>query len=314
MENIREEIINEIHRKAYKKFPRKHVKVFGIDDLWQIDLFEMIPYSKYNSGYKYILLVIDCFSKYVFVRKLKSKNGLEVTNQMKSIFTEHKRSPSHIQSDLGREFYNKNFKDLMIKYKINHYSSFTHLKAQIAERMGRTLKDRLWKAFLRQGSYNWVKILDEIIDSYNGTRHSTIKTSPNKVKKRNEKMIYENIYKKMYDERLKISKRPKFSVGDYVRISRFKDIFEKGYTPKYTFEIFKVTNVNKKFPFTYLLEDYDLNPIAGQFYEKELTRVKYPHHYLIERVLKKKGKKSLVKYMGFEDNKYNQWINSDEVI
>jgi len=305
--------VNELHRNAFKSFPRKHVKVFEIDDLWQIDLFEMIPYSKYNSGYKYILLVIDCFSKYVFVRKLKSKNGVEVTNQMKSIFKDHKRSPKHIQSDFGKEFYNKNFQDLMKKYKINHYSSFTHLKAQIAERMGRTLKERLWKAFLMQGSYNWVKILDGIIDSYNGTRHRTIKTSPDKVTKRNEKMIYKNIYKKMYDNSMKTLKQAKFSIGDYVRISRFKDIFEKGYTPKYTFEIFKVTNINKKFPFTYLLEDYDKNPIAGQFYEKELIRAKYPHHYLIERVLKKKGRKSLVKYLGF-DNKYNQWINSDEVI
>ena len=78
--NTNERIIiaNELHKRALKKFVRKHVKIVGIDDLWQADIFELIPYSKENNGYKYVLVVLDCFSKYLWIEKLKSKSGEEV--------------------------------------------------------------------------------------------------------------------------------------------------------------------------------------------------------------------------------------------
>jgi hypothetical protein len=294
--NIRKDIARELHRRALKKFVRKQVKLLGIDDLWQADLFELTPYAKENGGYKYVLVVIDCFSKFLWTRSLRSKNGEEVTNEMNSIFKFSNRTCKNLQTDMGKEFYNKHFKNLMKQYNINHYSTFTHLKAQMAERVIRTIKEKLWKQFTMQGTYNWTKIIDEIVDNYNNnTIHSTIGMEPNKVNKSNESFLLKSVYNQNNNKNS--LKTPKFNIGDLVRISKFKKTFEKGYMPNYTTEIFKIIQVNRKFPNTYLLEDYQQQPIAGQFYEQELLKVKHPPTaYLVEKVIKRKDKKSFVKW------------------
>jgi hypothetical protein len=127
-------LVDELHRPARKNFKRRHVIVKGINDTWQIDLVEMIPYSKYNKGYKYMLTVIDIFSKVAHAVPLKTKKGEEVAKAMEKVFKENERHPQNIHSDLGKEFYNKNFQELMKKYKINLYSTFSGMKAQICER------------------------------------------------------------------------------------------------------------------------------------------------------------------------------------
>jgi hypothetical protein len=306
------EIVNELHKPLKKKFPRKSVKILGLNDLWQIDLFELIPYHKFNNGYKYVLVVINCFSKYVWTRNLKTKNANAVVTQMRDILkSNYPNICKNLQSDLGKEFYNIHFRTLMKEYGINHYSTFTHLKAQIVERVIRSLKEKLWKLFSFNGSYKWIDIIDDVVHEYNNTFHRTIKLKPSKVTKENEKFILQTIY--LSKTKSLFEKIPKFKIGDFVRISKYKKMFEKGYTPNYTTEIFKIINVNKKYPHTYLLEDYEKNPIAGQFYTQELLKVKYPNMYLVEKVLKQKGKKSFVKYLGFS-TKHNEWINSSDIV
>jgi hypothetical protein len=116
----------------------------------------------------------------------------------------------------------------------------------------------------------------------------------------------------VYNKKNKLMKS-KFQVGDYVRISKYKKNFDKGYTPNYTTEIFKITHVNRKFPLTYLLEDYKHIPIEGRFYEHELQKTKYPDTYLVEKVLRKKNGKVLVKWLGFDDT-HNSWIENKKLI
>jgi hypothetical protein len=128
-------LVDELHRQARKKFKRRHVIMKGIDDTWQIDLVEMIPYAKYNKGFKYLLTVIDIFSKKAYAMPIKSKKGVEVSSSMEKVFKESKSHPKNIHCDMGREFYNKDFKKLMEKYEINLYSTYTDMKAQICERL-----------------------------------------------------------------------------------------------------------------------------------------------------------------------------------
>jgi predicted HNH restriction endonuclease len=173
------------------------------------------------------------------------------------------------------------------------------------------LKEKLWRLFSLNGKYKWVNLIDDVVREYNNTEHSTIKLKPSKVTKKNEKFILQNVYLKKTQNVFK--KVPKFKIGEFVRISKYKKMFEKGYTPNYSFEIFKVINVNKKYPHTYLLEDYQNNKIAGQFYTEELQKVKHPNTYLVEKVLKQKGNKSYVKYLGFSSD-HNEWINTSNII
>ncbi len=308
MKNSKQGIVNEIHKSARKNFPRKPVIVKGIDDLWQADLVEMIPYAKMNKNYKYLLTVIDVFSKKAYAEPVLRKTAKEVAHAMNKIFHENKKHPVYLQTDAGKEFHNKFFNDLMEKNNIKFYSTHSPLKASVVERFNRTLKNNMWKQFSMQGTYKWINILNQLVKNYNNTKHSTIKMKPNNVSKKNEK----NILHYVYNTRSTILSKNKFNIGDVVRISKYKTIFEKGYTPNFTTELFRVINVNRKFPVTYHIEDMKQTPIAGQFYEMELQKTKYPDSYLVEKVLKRKGKKVFVKWLGFPSSE-NSWVSENEI-
>lgn len=131
MTNLKEDIVNELHKPARKYYQRRHVFMKGIDDHWQADLVELIQYEKENKNFKYLLTVIDCFSKFAFAVPVKDKTGNSVSNAMESIFIESNRKPNILQTDNGREFYCKPFQNLMKKYKIHHYSTYSHMKVII---------------------------------------------------------------------------------------------------------------------------------------------------------------------------------------
>lgn len=244
------QVVKELHRSARKNFTRRSYEMRGIDDTHQIDLVEMIPYALENKNHKYILVVIDTFSKYAWVKKLKNKSGPEATRAMELIFKENpNRIPKNIQSDLGKEFYNSKFQNLMRRYNINHYSTFTKCKASIVERFNRTFLNKLWQQFSLQGSHKWLKQLDDIIEDYNSSKHSTIKMRPIDVSESNRNRLLHDIYRA--NTTIQTTVVPKFKLNDYVRISKFKSIFEKGYTPNWTTELFKIVKVLPTDPITY---------------------------------------------------------------
>lgn len=107
--------------------------------------------------------------------------------------------------------------------------------------------------------------------------------------------------------------KSKLRVGDYVRISKYKNIFEKGYTPNYSTEIFRIKSIQITNPVTYILEDYQGNPIKGGFYAEEIRRTRLPNTYLVEKVLKTRGDKVYVKWLGFS-SQHNSWINKNEIL
>lgn len=307
MSNIKQDVVNELHKPARKHFNRRRIIIKGLDDLWQTDLMEFQSYAKENRGYKYILVVIDCFSKFLWTQPLKSKSAVEVRNAMEKILLQP-RKPKNLQSDNGREFYNAQFKNLITKHGINHYSTYSTMKASIAERVIRTIKEKLYKEFSMSGKYRWIDILSTVTDKYNSTIHRTIKMRPRDVTKKKEKQLLKSVY-----NHIKISGYQKFGVGDVVRISKYKSIFDKGYTPSWSTELFKIIKVKITNPTTYLLEDMNGQPILGSFYEYELQKAKHSDVYLIEKILRRKGNKVYVKWLGL-DNSHNSWIDKLNVL
>lgn len=128
MDNLRKNIVDEIHRNVRRNFARRRVIVKAFDDTWQIDLIEMPHDIKVNRNHKYLLTVIDVFSKFAWAKPLTKKTGKFVSQAMEEIFQSSGRTPQKLQSDEGGEFFNKIFKALMLKYKIHHYSTFSNLK------------------------------------------------------------------------------------------------------------------------------------------------------------------------------------------
>lgn len=305
----RKQIVNELHRSARKNFTRRHVVLKGIDDLWQADLVDMQSFKKYNKGFNYILTIIDGFSKFAWAVPLKNKSSESVCNSINEIFYKFKRIPQNLQTDCGKVFYNAAFEKLMKKHAINHYSTYSHLKASIVERFNRTLKNKMWKLFSFHGTYKWIDKIDSLINEYNNTKHRTIKMCPIEV---NSKEIEQKLLQTVFCYVRPLVKN-KFKIGEYVRVSKYKGVFEKGYTPNWSPEIFKIIALSKKFPVTYKLQDYQFKQIAGCFYEYELQKTKNSNNFLVEKILKRKGNQIFVKWYGFDDS-HNSWVNKSDLI
>lgn len=310
MSNIKKEVVEELHKPARRKFKRRRVIIKCLNDLIQADLVEMIPYAKNNKGFRYILVVINVFSKYVWAEPVKRKTAKDVTHAMKKILSQMKIKPKNLQTDLGKEFYNKEFESLIKSEGINHYSTFSILKASVVERVNRTLKSIMWKQFSLQGSYKWLNLLPKIVMEYNNRVHNTIGMKPKDVTKKNENLLLKSVYNHI---KTMDSKPSKFKTGDYVRISKHREAFSKGYTPNWSNEVFKVRKVNFTNPTTYLLEDENKTEIQGTFYSEELLKVKYPDIYLVEKIIRRKDNKVFVKWLGL-DNRHNSWINKSNVL
>lgn len=306
---FKRDVVNELHKPARVNFPRRRVIVKGLNDLYQCDLVEMIPYSKVNKGYKYILMIINVFSKYVWSYPLKNKSSAEIVRTFKHFLSKIKHPPQNLQTDFGKEFYNKDFKELLKKYNINHYSSYSNLKASVVERVNRTIKNLMYKEFSMQGNYKWLGILPTIISKYNNTKHRTTGYKPCDVDEHNEKSILQKAY-----THLKIIdvKKPKFKIGDKVRVSKHRSVFKKGYTPSWSNEIFTVIKIQTTNPRTFIIQDYLGEIIKGGFYAFELQKVKHSNIYLIEKILRRKGNQIYVKWLNM-DKKHNSWINAKDI-
>lgn len=311
----KKDVVDELHRGARKNFPRRNYVMRGINDTFQADLVEMIPYAHQNKGYRYILMVIDVFSKRAWAKELKNKTGEEVTKAMASIFTDFPNHiPKNLHTDQGKEFYNQHFQKLMKKHGINHYSTYSKLKASIVERFNRTILNKIWQKFSLQGSHNWLTNLKKVIDEYNHSHHRTIQMKPINVTKANEKDLLRTVYKRNeIPFNVNINKRSKFKRDDHVRISKYKSIFEKGYTPNWSTEIFQISKILPTTPITYLLNDSSKTEIKGCFYQHELQKVKHPDIFLIDKVLKRKGNKLFVKWLGLDDS-HSSWIEKKDYV
>ena len=307
MSGVKKTIVSELHGAARRRFSRSKTIIKGLDDLWQADLAEFQPFARDNKGHKYVLVVIDCFSKFLWLRPLKDKSGPNVSRAMASVLAEG-RVPAHLCTDSGKEFYNRSFSDLMKRHRVNHYSTYSVMKASIAERAIRTIKDYMYKMFSLEGSYKYLSKLPDIAEAYNSRKHRTIGMAPKDVNKSNEKEILEAVY-----TYVKLRSEPKFVVGDTVRISKHKAVFAKGYTPNWSTELFKVAKVIHGTPVTYLLKDTSDAPILGRFYQEELRKAKYDDVYLVEKILKTRGDKVYVRWLGF-DSTHDSWINKSNVL
>lgn len=168
------------------------------------------------------------------------------------------------------------------------------------------------KTFTINNNFKWVENLKSFLDFYNRRRHRTIGLAPIEVTRANEKELYKKVYEQR--DRPIVAKTIKYPLGTYVRISKHKNLFEKSYSGNFSSEVFRVVRVNRVVPVTYYLQDYLGEEILGCFYADELTRVEAnPKSYLVEKILRRKGRKVYVKYLGL-DKAFNAWIDESAVI
>ncbi|PFX18804.1 putative uncharacterized transposon-derived protein F54H12.3 [Stylophora pistillata] len=268
-------LADELHKPIRRNFPKRRVIVNGIDEIWCSDLVEMQKFAKWNKGYRYLLMVLDIFSKYGWIIPLKNKKGESVAAGFKQIFAEG-RVPKKMWTDKGSEYYNQSVKDLFKAKGVELYSTENEEKSSVCERWNRTIKTKMWKQFTIQNNTVYLDILPKILEKYNNTKHRSIGMTPVEAsKKKNENAVYLKLYGKQLKTSGLSTYPPKFAVGDHVRISKFKrQLFDTGYTPNWSEEIFVVDEVQYTEPITYKLKDLLGEEIKGTFYEQEMLKAK----------------------------------------
>ena len=300
-----------LHEPKRINFTRKRVRVGGINRLWQLDLADLSALKSQNDGYTFILSTIDVFSKKGYMIKLKNKNQHTVAAAFEKILMHSKCDK--IQVDKGTEFYNETFKALLKKHGIEMYSTDSDVKASVVERFQRTIKEKMWRYFTANSTNKWIDVLDNLILAYNDSYHRSIKMKPNQVTKENETKVYENLYKYKKGEGDSSSlPKFKFKIGDFVRISKIKKTFEKGYTRNWTREIFVINSVKPTVPVSYKLLDLKGDNLIGSFYELELQKIDYiGKAFEIDQIIKKKKVKGqeqyFVSWKGYPSN-FNSWV------
>ena len=284
-ENI--QLANELHKPIIRKFNKRKVYTSFKDNIWGVDLADMQLLSKFNKGFRFLLCVIDIFSKYAWVVPLKDKKGVSIVNAFQIILKESNRKPNKIWVDKGSEFYNGSFKKWLKDNDIEMYSTNNERKSVIAERFIKTLKNKIYKYITSISKNVYIDKLDYIVRKYNNTYHLSIKMKPVDVKDN----TYIDFKKKVND------KDPKFKIGDHVRISKYKNIFAKGYMPNWSEEIFIINKIKNTVSWTYVLNDLNGENIIGMFYEKELQATNQ-QEFRVEKVIKRKDDKLYVKWKG----------------
>ena len=271
---LRQHDVHGVYRRIVKrKFPRRRVMTPFPFYLFMADLIEY-PNKKMvyaNRGYKFILIMIDCFTKKLYAAGMKRKTKEWAAEAFESIFKKFDQFPVHLVTDGGREFFNSSTAKVFDTYGINHYKTPTKSKwkASMVERAIRTIKERLEKYFTISGKRNWIDVIDQIISNYNKTPHSTHGYPPDEVANRPPKEIFNLLYP---NRNFKVACRLK--QGDLVRKIREKSIFAKGYTEKWSKEIFRIASVRQSNAVCwYKLEYLDGKKLSGIWYYYQLNFV-----------------------------------------
>ena len=232
--------INDIFSKGPKKnYATNKTDVHYVDDTWSLDILDIKDYGpENNKNYRYVLVIIDNFSKFGWTIPLKNKNAQTMKGFFESILLGSKRQPNLIETDDGSEFVNKIFTNLLNTKKIKRYSRKKALGAVFAERFNRTNRDLLKKPKFEKGDGKRIEILPTITKQYINRTHSLTKLTPIQASlKKNEGYVYKNLKNK----REKIT--PKFKINDLVRTADIKKTFSKGDTTNWSFKLYRISEI-----------------------------------------------------------------------
>ena len=304
-----------IHKPVRHKFVRNHTYVGHIDQQWQADLADTQSIASDNDQFRYILTCIDVLSRFAWAVPVQSKSAKHMLVAFKKLFQlARPRVPQRLQTDDGKEFFNREVSAMLRNKGVSHFSSHSDNKAAVVERFNRTLKTRLYVYFTANSTKRYVDVLQDIVYAYNHSVHRGIRMRPVDVEgEAAATKAWMNLYYK--DTCKQGAARQTLGDKQRVRITRWKGGFEKGYAPNWTREHFRIQKHIANPRAVYKLQDTKGEPIEGCFYDKELQPI--PVTLLqVERVLKRrkrgKAQESLVKWLGWPD-KHNSWLSKADL-
>ena len=309
-----------IHKFRKIKYPRNPIIAKYKDHIWQADLLFFPDIASFNDRKICIFVCIDVVSRFAWGEPMINKSGVQTTKAFEKILKRaHPRKPEKLQTDKGREFYNKDFKNLMKEQNIILYSTESDMKAAIAERCIKEIKKLVYRYLTFKQTNRYIDVLQKIFDSYNNTFHSTIQTEPSNVNVSNQGDILQNLYGKIWNHDRLLDPTPKFKIGDLVRLSLTRTAFTKGYKGFWTTEVFTIDEIKRFQPYTqYRLKDENQEIVDGLFYEAELQlahpdSIRFTRIKSIIRKKNIKGKQWVLVNWENEPPSVKKWIRADKI-
>ena len=294
-----------------------------------VDLADMRRHSKQNDGVCYIFVLIDIFSRKVYTTPIKTKNAFEIINAFQYAIKNGAKI-ERIRSDGGSEFNSEKLLKYFKQNNIKHFVNRNIPKANYAERVIKTLKQKIIRYMSKNNTHKWIDVLDDLSDSYNKSYHRSIGKAPKDVIKKDEIKLWRRMYDPIVkvDVKKEIKKKKvnyipkvkfKFKVMDVVRVAYERVNFSKHYDESFSRELYYITNMESKAGVAmYSLSDYDKDEVKGKFYSNELQKVSIgeDHEFIIDRVIKTTGsgknKKALVRWWGWS-KKFDSYIPYESV-
>ena len=252
---------------------------------------------------------------------MKDKKSVTATNAFQKILDNSKRKPNKIWTDQGSEFYNKSSKKMLQENNTGMFSTHNEGKSVVVNKIYKQMTAvsknvyfdflddivneynyKIYKHMTAVSKNVYFDVLDDIANELNNTYHRTIKMKSIDVKtdsfaEHNEKST---------------EKDPRFKIGNYVMILKYKNIFAKSYTPNWSGEVFVISKIKNTVPWTYIISDLNGEEIVGSFYEKELQKTNQKE-FRIGKIIKRKGNKLYVKWKGY-DHSFNSWIGNKDTV
>ena len=232
---LRQNKTSSLFKPVRKKFLRRPIIAHFPYQFVMSDTINYRKFARKNDNNRYIMILIDVFSKKAFAEPMKTLKDFDSKVALERIFRKLPEIPQYICTDEGGEYYNAKCQQLFENNGTKHYSIRGPHKAAIAERFIRTLKERLEKFFYSTKSYRWLDILQDFINNYNNTIHTKLSLAPNQVNEANRQEIFKRLYPS-----IKSNLKPRLAKGDRVRILKEKTFFEKGYTRNWSEEIYSI--------------------------------------------------------------------------
>jgi transposase InsO family protein len=288
----------------------------------QCDLIDISRLAAENDGTRFLLLLIDIFTKKVWLYPLPSKKATDMETVFKKWLDSLQTKPEIVKSDLGVEFKNRKIQSLLREHGIEWQPAHGTLKAAIAERANKTLQILIYKHLSTHETLRYIDQLDNLVRTYNRRPHRTLEgMTPSAADlPRNEARV-QQIFHHRYQQLGRNRSIPKFAVGNIVRVKTDPHKISqnrRAYAEQFTGEYFKIVRINRTMavPMYYLRSINNNDMIEGAFYGEELQRQR-GNVWKIERVLARRTRRGVaevkVKWKNFSDD-HNSWIPERDIV